>query len=180
MNAGMTERELLDRIARLPREILPPRDPWLAIAGRLDEPAPPARAWAPGWLPRAVAALAVLAVALGVVFSGADRRAPASAGPALTLAAPPMIAGSEAEYLAAFREFLPLGDARDALSAVTVATIEDSWSAMVRTEEALRVALAASPDDPFLNQRMLELRARQLGFLRQLAVLDHSNRRMSI
>lgn len=177
MNSTRTEQELLDRIARLPREIRPPRDPWLDIAARLDEPAV-ATGPAPGWALRAVAALAVVALALGVVFSGPDRR-PAGTDTRMA-AAPPVIVGSEAEYQAAFREFLPLGEARDALSAGTVATIENSWSALVQAEQALQAALDENPGDRFLNQKMLELRSRQLGFLRQLAVLDHSNRRLSI
>lgn len=179
MKSIRTEQELLKRIARLPREIRPPRDPWLEIAARLDapvaaeEPAP-----YPGWALRAVAALAVAALALGVVFSGPDRATPGSAD--RTAAAPPMIVGSEAEYLAAFREFLPLGEARDALSAGAVTNIENSWSALVKAERALQAALDDHPDNRFLNQKMLELRSRQLAFLRQLATIDHSNRRLSI
>jgi hypothetical protein len=96
------------------------------------------------------------------------------------VAAPPMIVGSAAEYQAAFREFLPVGEARSALSPVTVTTIENTWSALVQAERALQAALDENPGSRFLNQKMLELRSRQLGFLRQLAVLDHSNRRLSI
>ena len=177
MNPTRTEQELLDGIARLPREIRPPHDPWLDIAARLDEPAAAASP-APGWALRAVAALAVVALALGVVFSGPDRAAPVPE--ASQAAAPPIIVGSEAEYLAAFREFLPLGEARSALSAGTVATIENSWSGLVQAERALQAALDENPGSRFLNQKMLELRSRQLGFLRQLAVLDHSSRRLSI
>lgn len=179
MNARPTEQELLNRIARLPRAVRPPRDPWLDIAARLDEPALAENPVPyPGWALRAVAALAVAALALGVVFSGPDRATPALEAQAA--AAPPMIVGSEAEYLAAFREFLPLGEARAALSVDTVTTIENSWSALVQAERALQAALDEQPGNRFLNQKMLELRSRQLGFLRQLAVLDHSNRRLSI
>lgn len=183
MKSTRTEQELLDRIARLPREIRPPRDPWLDIAARLDEPVAVAdTAPAPGWALRAVAALAALAVALGVVFSGPERAAPVTQTDTMAdrAAAPPMIVGSEAEYLAAFREFLPVGEARSALSPGTVTTIENSWSSLVQAERALLAALDENPGDRFLNQKMLELRSRQLGFLRQLAVLDHSNRRLSI
>ena len=80
MNTTSTEHELLDRIARLPREIRPLRDPWLDIAARLDEPAAVADTVpSPGWAMRAVAALAVAALALGIVFSGPDRVAPVPA-----------------------------------------------------------------------------------------------------
>jgi hypothetical protein len=49
----------------------------------------------------------------------------------------------------------------------------------VQAERALQSALDEHPGDRFLNQKMLELRSRQLGFLRQLAGLDHSNRRLT-
>jgi len=176
MNPRLTEQELLNRITRLPRAVRPPRDPWLDIAARLDAPAADA-APQPGWALRAVAALAVAALALGVMFSGPDRTAPAPG--AQSAAAPRTIVGSEAEYLAAFREFIPLGEARDALSEDTVTNIENSWSALVQAERALQSALDEHPGDRFLNQKMLELRSRQLGFLRQLAGLDHSNRRLT-
>jgi hypothetical protein len=60
-----------------------------------------------------------------------------------------------------------------------VTNIENSWSALVQAERALQSALDEHPGDRFLNQKMLELRSRQLGFLRQLAGLDHSNRRLT-
>lgn len=179
MSTNMTERELLERIARLPRRVRPDNDPWPGIAARLDAAdgiAAPVAA-PPAWSLRAAAALAVVAVALAVVFSAPDRSPrPAAEGLA---AAPPIIAASEAEYLAAFREFIPLGDARDALPVPAVESIENVWAAMRQAEQALQAALDEHPGNPFLNRRMLELRARQLGFLRQLAVLDHSNRRLS-
>lgn len=178
MNVKLTERELLDRMARLPREIRPPRDPWLDISARLDEAGAPAAANDPGWLSRAVAALAVAAVAAGIVFSGADRVG--GTDPAYRVVGPVQISGSEAVYRAAIREFTTLGDARDTLSVGTVETIENSWSELVQAERALSVALEENPENPFLNQRMLELRSRQVAFLRQLAMIDHSNRRMSI
>ena len=87
---------------------------------------------------------------------------------------------SEAEYLAAFREFVTVGDSRDRIPAQTVEQIETGWAELQQVETALEDALALNPEDPFLNKRMLDLRAKQLGFLRQLAALDHSNRRLTI
>jgi hypothetical protein len=54
------------------------------------------------------------------------------------------------------------------------------WTDLRVTETALAVALEENPDDQFLNERMLELRARQLSFLKQLITLDRNNRRMTI
>lgn len=191
----MNEQELLKRIAELPREIRPERDPWEGIAARLDDKAggsenrPAAGQPAfhlQGWLPRAVAALAVIAVAV-VLMSGPEtaEQKPslsrsASVADAPSTAIPVVLAGSEAEYQAAFREFISIGDSRNQISAGTVEKIETGWADLLQVETALSGALAQNPNDPFLNKRMLELRSRQLGFLRQLAALDHSNRRLTI
>ena len=91
-----------------------------------------------------------------------------------------MLSGSEAEYQAAFREFIATGESRETLPPLAVEKIETGWADLQRVESALSDALAQNPNDPFLNRRMLELRERQLGFLRQLAALDHSNRRLTI
>lgn len=188
----MNEQELLKRIGELPREIEPGRDPWDRIATRLDEastaPADRAgvvqpRSWA-GPL-RAVAALAVFGLAV-VLMSGpgsvVDRPADeqVSAYGAAHGVLPVTLAGSEAEYQAAFREFIALGDSRERIPSLTVEKIETGWADLRQVESALADALAQNPGDPFLNRRMLQLRERQLGFLRQLATLDNSNRRLTI
>jgi hypothetical protein len=90
------------------------------------------------------------------------------------------LTGSEAEYRAAFREFIPVGSARPNLSPQTLAVIETGWAELRQTETELTAALAMRPNDPFLNDRLLQLRARQLGFLQRLATLDLNNRRMTI
>lgn len=184
----MNERELLNRLAELPREISPPRDPWDRIAARLDRResatdggAGRAAGWLRAWPVRAVAAVAVVAVAVSLL-PGPESAPPRAASPEPVIAtfAPPQLLGSEAEYQAAFREFIAVGDSRERIPAQTVEMIETGWADLRHVEAALADALAQNPNDPFLNRRMLELRARQLGFLRQLAALDHSNRRLTI
>jgi hypothetical protein len=83
------------------------------------------------------------------------------------------------EYRAAFREFIAVGLARPNLSPRTIETIETGWADLRAAENELAAALAANPRDPFLNDRMLALRARQLDFLQQLALLDQNNRRLT-
>jgi hypothetical protein len=61
-----------------------------------------------------------------------------------------------------------------------VEKIERTWADLRITETALTGALEENPGDLFLNERMLELRARQLGFLKQLVTLDRNNRRLTI
>lgn len=196
MKTKMDERELLKQLARLPRELEPDHDPWERIAERLETRARGGAArrrtragrsaWA-GW--RTVAAAAAILVVL-VTWMHGPEQAP-GANPASVMEAadantggpapiPAGVAGAQAEYFAAFREFKPLGSSRERLADPTLEQIESSWSELQRVESALEEALASSPNDPFLNRRMLELRSRQLGFFRQLAALDHSNWRLTI
>lgn len=189
MKQGMDERELLRQIADLPREIAPATDPWPAIAARIAraEKRRVGGGPAPVWLWRAVAATLVVALAAGLLFGPRWDGAPtAPAGPAVatTPAAgdyrlPASLAANEAEYQAAFREFIAVGRARPGLSAQTIDRIEAGWADMREMENALTAALEESPDNAFLAARMMELRARQLGFLQQLAALDQDYRRLT-
>ena len=184
----MNERDLLNRLAELPREIPPRNDPWERIAARLDEQeaATGGSAWRgirpfAAWPVRAAAAVAVVAVALSLLPGPGTGPEQATAPVnAVASVAPARLSGSEVEYQAAFREFIAVRDARERIPAQTVEMIETGWADLRQVEAALADALAQNPNDPFLNRRMLELRARQLGFLRQLAALDHSNRRLTI
>ena len=191
MSSRTSEKELLNRLSGLPREITPGHDPWEKIASRLDDRQEVndgglARRRSSAWPLMAVAASAVLALTI-VLVPGQQGTAPSvpavsDAGSQSTNAdsMPAVRAGSEAEYLAAFREFVTVGDSRDRIPAQTVEQIETGWAELQQVETALEDALALNPEDPFLNKRMLDLRAKQLGFLRQLAALDHSNRRLTI
>jgi len=189
MKHRLEEQELLRRIGELPREIQPPHDPWPAIFARIGQPRSAVRG--PRlWVPLAAAASVMLVLILVlqpgkradepkmpvrsqvVQENGIHGIRPATPGV--------LLAGSEAEYQAAFREFIAVGREHTSLSPRTLETIETGWAELRAAETALAAALASHPDDRFLNTRMLELRARQLGFLRQLASLDQSNRRLTI
>jgi hypothetical protein len=194
----MGEQELLRRIAELPREIRPGRDPWPEISTRIALSGAPAARGArlPRWslsrwsLMGAAASVALALVAGWLLVPEGTAPPVAPGGPvefADTGISPETVAGlratftaSEAEYRAAFREFIPVGSARPSLSPQTVAVIETGWAEMRQTETELAAALAMRPNDPFLNDRMLQLRARQLGFLQRLATLDLDNRRKTI
>jgi hypothetical protein len=192
----MNEQELIKKIAELPREMRPKNDPWEKISARLGEHGQadgkesvenPSRRWMQGWPLSAVAAVAVVAITFVVLSTPEQVTEPtpsdqvAASGSMNSFAAiPDLLAESEAEYQAAFREFITVGDSREQIPVTTVEKIETGWADLVQVETALTDALEQNPNDPFLNKRLLELRARQLGFLRQLAVLDHSNRRLTI
>jgi hypothetical protein len=184
------EQELLQRIAALPREIRPGRDPWPDIAARIAAPAAH-RARLPRWGLLAAAASLVMAVAAGWLLApqwGGGPGTPnltlqvsaSAANPRAVSGLPAAVAASEVEYQAAFREFIPVGAARTSLSPQTVTLIENGWAELRDTEQRLAAALETNPNDPFLNDRMLELRARQLGFLQRLATIDLENRRRTI
>ena len=91
-----------------------------------------------------------------------------------------MLAATEAterEYQAAFREFIPVGASRAVLEMQTVQKIEQSWAELQQAETALLSALHEYPENPFLNQKLLDLRSQQLAFMQQLATLDQYSRR---
>ena len=184
----MDDRELLNRIAELPREIRPATEVWPRISARIGRPdarSPGRNAGRRGWALGAVAAVAVAALALNLmpVKRQSHEEAPMLAEQSRPAQAVPyggFMASSEAEYQAAFREFIAVGDSREQLPVTAVEQIETGWADLMHAETALSGALAENPNDPFLNNRMLELRARQLGFLKQLATLERSNRRLTI
>jgi hypothetical protein len=193
MTEGIGEQELLRRIAELPREVPPGRDPWPEISARIAASgAPSVRGTRlPRWSLMGAAASVALALAVGWLLVSERAVAPAAPGGPPELAAagfsPEVVSGlrasltaSEVEYRAAFREFIPVGSARSSLSPRTVEGIETGWAVLWQMETELTAALAVRPNDPFLNDRMLELRARQLSFLQRLATLDLENRRMTI
>ena len=175
MSPSMNEKELLNRLAELPREISPGRDPWPEISARLESSGTGSALSAPRWMLQAVAASLVLVFAAGLLLKPLW-----NTGPVEVAGTPGLLDTMDAEYLAAFQEFSNIGGSRGNLAPQTIEKIEMGWADLRVTETALAVALEENPGDLFLNERMLELRARQLGFLKQLITLDRNNRRMTI
>jgi hypothetical protein len=173
----MNEKELLNRLAKLPREISPGRDPWPEISARLESSGATigTRYSTPGWWFKAAAASVVLVFSAGLLLKPLW-----NTGPSEITGTPGLLDTMDAEYLAAFREFNNIGGSRGNMAPETVEKIEMGWADLRVTETALAVALEENPGDLFLNERMLELRTRQLGFLKQLITLDRNNRRMTI
>jgi hypothetical protein len=140
MTNGIGEQELLRRIAQLPREVSPERDPWAEISARIGQNDRQAgRSGRPAhWRLLAVAASVTLALAVGWLLapeftapppvpSGQAEFAGNEPGPEPLSGLRASVRASEAEYQAAFREFIPVGSARTSLSPRTVALIETSW-----------------------------------------------------
>jgi len=197
MSPRMSEKELLSRLADLPREIRPGRDPWPEIIAAIGDSSAGSGAVKTGtnWGFLALAASVVLVISAGLVLNSFYREHavpteslasgdPASATVETAVHEPAgfsrMLNIVDAEYVAAFREFISAGDVRSGLAPQTLEKIEMGWADLRSTEVALESALEQNPDDLFLNERMFELRARQLGFLQQLVSLDRNNRRLTI
>ena len=197
MNGKMSEKELLNRLADLPREISPGRDPWPEISaaiGTVPAGSGSIKRRANGWLVAAAASV-LFALAAGLVLkpmfeeSAVSTNSTASIDPVTTpiesdvyedVGVVGILDIVDAEYVAAFREFMNAGEPNGRLAPQTIEKIEKGWADLRVTEQALVAALDLNPDNLFLNERMLELRARQLGFLKQLVSLDRNNRRLTI
>lgn len=181
------EAELQDAIGRLPRALTPDRDLWPGIEARLTP-----RAAAPAG-PARVRRWGAIAAALLVTFSAGLLLGRQAGDPPLTPVAAtgqvpdagesatlPMIAAvraSEKEYQAAFQVYTPLGVDPAWVEERTVQGIERSWAELRQAEEALVTALEQHPDNRFLSEKLLNLRAQQLEFMRQIYMLDQTSRR---
>lgn len=190
MREQMTEKELLARLDALPREIVPDNDAWPVISRRIEQ----GRATGSGsinrWWFRALAASFVLAIAAGLLLGRQWSSDPGPAQTGFSLAARSQLvqatglsgtlAATELEYQAAFREFISIGEPDHFLSLKTLEKLTEGWDHLRESEAGLRIALQQFPDSFFLNERMLELRSRQLKFLQQIAALDRNSRRAMI
>lgn len=160
----MNEQDLLKNLAELPREIRPGHDPWPEISARIEQSLPGA-----GSVHRpqrrmlmAVAASVVLALVVGLLLKPSLTRGPvpSNAPDTLQLASNPepgFLMAVDAEYQAAFKEFINVNDSPSGLNPETVEKIEMTWVDLRVMETALAAALQENPGDRFLNERMLEL-----------------------
>ena len=185
MKRVLTEKQLLDRLEALPREITPGQDVWPDISARIDQrPATHAGRHNAWWFPAVAASIAV-ALITGVLLVphwGVKDLDSTSAElvvqqPLRTENMSVVLKATEREYLAAFREFGSVGDFQDTLPPLTVEKLFASWADMKDTEASLSGALLDNPGNDFLIAKMLKLRSHQLDFLRQLASLDRDSRR---
>jgi len=196
MSGSQHDRLWRERLAGLPREVAPPRDGWDAIEKRIRAAA---RAQASGhaseqsldrlrlrW-PIAAAAAAVLILA---VVTGLWRTTPdplPSPTPSVSARVParaPGYAGSlqvtEQEYRAALLEFDALTRRGGQPDTSLEASLQGGWAVLSQTEHALERALRDHPDDPYINERLVQLRTRQVELLRQIASAGMASRRRMI
>jgi hypothetical protein len=187
MKQILSEKELLERLGVLPREITPDRDVWPVIAQRIGQEEASRRQQSTSrWWIHALAASAAVVFVAGVQIGRQWDTAPGMAQPGFDLENQTQavwvgaLTASELEYQAAFREFISVGESRHNLPQQAVVNLADGWADLSEAEAALTNALRDNPGNSFLSAKMLELRSRQLDFLRQIASLDRSNRRTTI
>ena len=174
-----TERdwELSEAIEALPRSMPLRRDLWPEIEQRLDDrqEAPGRQAVKTAWRLPAVAAAILVAFATGILMGRQLQQGPAPEAYDPGMANQALLAAtqaSEREYQAAFRQFTPIEATSAVLGQQATQSIEGSWREMLEAEAALLAALEEYPDNAYLNQRLLDLRARQLHFMKQLVTLE--------
>jgi hypothetical protein len=191
MKQSLSEQELLERLGALPREIKPDGDAWPAIAQRIGQEDTGYRQQSSSrWWIHAVAASVAVVFVAGVLIGRQWDTAPGVAQPGFDLANQAQAAwvgglagaltASELEYQAAFREFISIGESRQNLPQQAVENLTAGWAELSEAESALTNALRDNPGNSFLSAKMLELRSRQLDFLKQIASLDQNSRRTTI
>jgi hypothetical protein len=137
-NTDPVDREL----ARLPREVAPPRDLWPAVSRAIK---PARRQHWPMSLAAGVAGAMLAAAISWAVLHGRPVPAPAQASLAGALADPSYVA-ARAELEPSFHERLAL------LEPVTRARIEQSLAVIRHAQDDIRKALAADPASPVLQE----------------------------
>ena len=202
MNNTDDEQAPLERIADLPREIRPRTDLWPGIAARIDSAsgirsntARPAKPRFPVWAP-ALAASVLLAICAAVLLNrpwgaasvvpegrGLADSAPAAMESPVQRAEPePGLAvrsTADAEYVAAFREYLAIQPTAEPDLLLAPDWIRATSGVLHEAEMELAAALEQAPDDPLLQQRMASLRAQQLDWLKRMAAVERNSRRIS-
>jgi hypothetical protein len=187
--AGGNDVELLKNLAALPRSIQPANDPWQQIASRIaNEQAgfgksgkSGKRSWiahsGKGWL--ALAASLMMAVISYVFVSNGNDFAEPELQPLAIQSEPGLmlneqgarvpVTSIELEYQAAFREFSTLKYTPVPAAQAAAPEILQDWELMRQLESELRLALEQEPDNSFLLQKLISLRARQLQLLHLIA-----------
>ena len=192
MNRIVDEREVLRRLAALPREVAPQQDAWPLISARIERPAAGNelagtrfRRW-----PLAIAASFVLILSMGLLLKGYWHRPIETPGIPDTANLSKLAAGrpdlpvstitGELEYQAALKEFMALNAVSGASRRSEPEWFDQGWGALRQIELELTAALRAEPDNNFLKSRLADLRARQIELLRQIAAVEQTSWRNRI
>lgn len=175
----MKETELREAIGSLPRSMKPPRDLWPGINARLEagESEAGMQYRAAHWRMPAMAAAVLLALATGIFIGrGIGTGSPGQMSQTMQqLALVGTVQATELEYQAAFSELVPLDYSGLRLEGEEPDALRGSWDALLQAETSLLAALQQYPTNIYLNEKLLDLRSRQLQFIKQLALLEQNN-----
>lgn len=175
------DRKLAEDLGRLPRSRTPGSDLWPGIQARLGEqeaqPEPARTAWRTPALAASVAVAFIAGMLLGRQSNVVDPFSQPQQSPLAGQVMMGTLQASEREYQAAFQTLAPVGMAPTLFELRDIEAIERSWSELRQAESALLAALQEHPDNPYLGEKLLDLRAQQLDFMRHLRMLDQNSRR---
>jgi len=175
----MKETDLQNAIGSLPRSMKPARDLWPGIEQRLGKAERDAvvRREPSYWRVPALAAAVLMALVTGIYIGrGLDTGAADQVTETVEEAALiGTVKATELEYQAAFSELVPLDYSGLRLDGEEPDALRGSWEALVQTETALLAALKQYPSDVYLNEKLMDLRSRQLQFVKQLALLEQND-----
>jgi len=176
-----TAQELVQDLGRLPRSRATRRELWPDIVTRLGEqesaPVRDRSAWRMPALAASVAIAFMAGMLMGRQTTLDDPIRVAGKGSSTAHAMTAALAASEREYQAAFRSLTPVDVVPSIFEAGDIEAIERSWTELHEAENALLAALREHPDNQFLGEKLLDLRAQQLEFMKQLRMLDQTSRR---
>lgn len=175
----MKDTEIQNAVESLPHSIRPQRDLWPGIEQRLEvanrgaSEAGKARFWRTP----AMAAAVLLALTGGIFIGRGMETVPASqtVQSVQHLAITGTVKAAEREYQAAFSELIPLDYSGLRLKGEEPDALRGSWADLLQTEASLLAALRQYPSNIYLNEKLLDLRSRQLQFVKQLALLEQNN-----
>jgi hypothetical protein len=178
-------RSLLAQAAALPRELAPARDLWPEVAKRLGHRGLLAFSPRPGalraWLPGALAAAALLALALAVTLRDRVVSVPRQASsepsgvsrPVGTSADTTGVLGAERDYASAAAALLAaLESRREQLSPETMAAVEKDLLVIDQALADIRKALAKDPGSGALNHLLVSTHQRKVKVLQRVVKLS--------
>lgn len=175
----MKQSEIQSAMGSLPRSIKPQHDLWPGINQRLETHARAEEQQnrTSSWRTPAMAAAVLLALTSGFLIGrGTDTSVPEqSAQSLLEFAVIGTVNATEREYQAAFSELVSLDYSGLRLQGEEPGALRASWEDLVQTETSLLAALREHPNNIFLNEKLLDLRSRQLRFVKQLALLEQND-----
>lgn len=164
----------------LPDHIEPARDLWPGISLRLQPRRPLApRSRKAGWRIPAMAAAVAVALVTGLLIGRQSGQPPAPAGhggvPILEAALRGSLQSTEREYQAALQELLTLDYSGAAPPGGDTESMRASWEVLQNAENQLQLALEQHPANVFLSEKLLELKSRQLRFVKNVVMLEQND-----